>query len=154
MDCSPPGSSVHEIFLARILEWVAISPSRGSSRPRHWTQVSRIADGFLYCRWILHWLSYTYGERNGNPLPCSCLENPRDGGAWWAAVSGVAQSRTRLKLFNSSSRMCLYFWFLHFNLDSIFEMFEYSLFFSCWEFILWLNKSWRWGSDSEIHWKE
>ena len=37
------------------------------------------------------------GEGNGNPLRCSCLENPRDGGAWWAAVSGVAQSRTRLK---------------------------------------------------------
>ena len=37
------------------------------------------------------------GEGNGNPLPCSCLENPRDGGAWWAAVSGVAQSRTRLR---------------------------------------------------------
>ena len=36
------------------------------------------------------------GEGNGNPLQCSCLENPRDGGAWWAAVYGVAQSRTRL----------------------------------------------------------
>ena len=37
------------------------------------------------------------GEGNGNPLQCSCLENPRDGGAWWAAAYGVAQSRTRLK---------------------------------------------------------
>ena len=37
------------------------------------------------------------GEGNGNPLQCSCLESPRDGGAWWAAVYGVAQSRTRLK---------------------------------------------------------
>ena len=37
------------------------------------------------------------GEGNGNPLQCSCLENPRDGGAWWAAVYGVAQSQTRLK---------------------------------------------------------
>ena len=36
------------------------------------------------------------GEGNGNPLQCSCLENPRDRGAWWAAVYGVAQSRTRL----------------------------------------------------------
>ena len=43
------------------------------------------------------------GEGNGNPLQCSCLENPRDGGAWWAAVSGVAQSWTRLKRFSSSS---------------------------------------------------
>ena len=38
-----------------------------------------------------------HGEGNGNPLQCSCLENPRDGGAWWAAVYGVAQSWTRLK---------------------------------------------------------
>jgi len=45
------------------------------------------------------------GEENGNPLQCSCLENPRDGGAWWAAVHGVAQSRTRLKRLSSSSRL-------------------------------------------------
>ena len=43
------------------------------------------------------------GEGNGNPLQCSCLENPRDGGAWWAAVYGVAQSRTRLKWLSCSS---------------------------------------------------
>ena len=43
------------------------------------------------------------GEENGNPLQCSCLENLRDGGAWWAAVYGVAQSRTRLKWLSSSS---------------------------------------------------
>ena len=43
------------------------------------------------------------GEGNGNPLQCSCLENPRDGGAWWAAVYGVAQSRTRLKRLSSNS---------------------------------------------------
>ena len=43
------------------------------------------------------------GERNGNPLQCSCLENPRDGGAWWAAVYGVTQSRARLKRLSSSS---------------------------------------------------
>ena len=42
------------------------------------------------------------GEGNGNPLQCSCLENSRDGGAWWAAVYGVAQSRTRLKWLSSS----------------------------------------------------
>ena len=44
------------------------------------------------------------GEGNGNPLQCSCLENPRDGGAWWAAIYGVAQSRTRLKWLSSSSK--------------------------------------------------
>ena len=43
------------------------------------------------------------GEENGNPLQYSCLENPRDGGAWWAAVYGVAQGRTRLKRLSSSS---------------------------------------------------
>ena len=43
------------------------------------------------------------GEGNGNPLQCSCLENPRDRGAWWASVYGVAQSQTRLKEFSSSS---------------------------------------------------
>src|SRR5574337_1179241 len=42
------------------------------------------------------------GEGNGNPLQCSCLKSPRDRGAWWAAVSGVAQSRTRLKRLSSS----------------------------------------------------
>ena len=43
------------------------------------------------------------GEGNGNPLQCSCLENPRDRGAWWAAIYGVAQSRTRLKQLSRSS---------------------------------------------------
>ena len=43
------------------------------------------------------------GEGNGNPLQCSCLENPRDGGAWWAAIYGFAQSRTPLKRLSSSS---------------------------------------------------
>ena len=48
------------------------------------------------------------GEGNGNPLQCSCLENPRDGRAWWAAIYGVAQSRTWLKRLSSSSNtlMC------------------------------------------------
>ena len=44
-----------------------------------------------------------FGEGNGNPLQYSCLENPMDGGAWWAAVHGVAKSRTRLKWLSSSS---------------------------------------------------
>ena len=44
------------------------------------------------------------GEGNGNPLQCSCLENPRDGGAWLAAICGVAQSWTWLKRLSSSSR--------------------------------------------------
>ena len=66
------------------------------------------------CRWghtesdTSEWLHFFFslsciGEGNGNPLQCSCLENPRDGGAWWAAIYGVAQSRTRLKQLSSSS---------------------------------------------------
>ena len=43
------------------------------------------------------------GEGNGNPLQCSCLENPRDGGAWWATIYGVTQRRSRLKQLSSSS---------------------------------------------------
>ena len=50
----------------------------------------------------LHFSLSCIGEENDNPLQCSCLENPRDGGAWWAAVYGVAQSRTRLKQLSSS----------------------------------------------------
>jgi len=50
-----------------------------------------------------HFSFSSIGEGNGNPLQCSCLENPRDGRAWWAAVYGIAQSRTRLKRLSSSS---------------------------------------------------
>ena len=49
-----------------------------------------------------HFSLSSIGGGNGNPLQCSCLENPRDGGAWWAAVYGVPQSRTRLKRLSSS----------------------------------------------------
>ena len=54
-------------------------------------------------RLCFHFSLSCIGEGNGNPLQCSCLENPRDGGAWWAAVYGVAQSRTRLKRLSSRS---------------------------------------------------
>ena len=48
-----------------------------------------------------HFLLSCIGEGNGNPLQCSCLENPRDRGAWWAAIYGVAQSQARLKRLSS-----------------------------------------------------
>ena len=54
-------------------------------------------------RFYFHFSLSCIGEGNGNPLQCSCLENPKDGGAWWAAVYGVTQSRTRLKWLSSSS---------------------------------------------------
>ena len=50
--------------------------------------------GLLRVRHDFHFSLSCIGEGNGNPLQCSCLENPRDGGAWWAAVYGVSQSRT------------------------------------------------------------
>ena len=56
-------------------------------------------------------LTFMHWRRKWQPLQCSCLENPRDGGAWWAAVYGVAQGRTRLKWLSSSSGgMPLYQW--------------------------------------------
>ena len=62
---------------------------------------------WLHFHVSLSWI----GEGNGSPLQCSCLENPRDGGAWWAAVSGVAQSQTQLKRLSSrSSREHPCFW--------------------------------------------
>ena len=58
--------------------------------------------------WLhFHFSLLCIGEENGNPLQCSCLENPRDRGAWWAAVYGVAQSRTRLKRLSSNSSFIL-----------------------------------------------
>ena len=63
---------------------------------------------------MTEWLPFHFslsciGEGNGNPLQCSCLENPRDGAAWWAAIYGVAQSQTRLKRLSSSSSSRLHF---------------------------------------------
>ena len=55
---------------------------------------------FLYLwRQEIGFIQLPWGEGNGTPLQCSCLENPRDGGAWWAAVPGVAKSQTRLSDF-------------------------------------------------------
>ena len=74
---------------------------------------------------MTEWLHFHFslsciGEGNGNSLQCSCLENPRDGGAWWAAIYGVTQSRTRLKwLSSSSSRNTTYFYILVFTLASL-----------------------------------
>ena len=88
MDCSLPGSSIYGILQARVLEWVAIAFSSNAGDTRH---------RFDSC------VGKTPVVRHGNSLQYSCLENPRDGGAWWAAVYGVAQSRTRLKQLSSSS---------------------------------------------------
>ena len=99
MDCKLSNSSFHGISQARILEWVAMPSSRGSSRPREWTHVSCIScdtAGFLSAespgKPCLHYTVVQY----------SCLENPMDWGAWWAAVHGVAGSQTWLSNFTFS----------------------------------------------------
>ena len=160
IDPSPPDSSIHGIFPARILVWVSMPSFRGSSQPRDWTRasyVSCIAGRFftaeppgnsqlyspMQIMWVLSWSicemkklnprnphtihgdniagylcpvyqswfkncfisslliisGWVSREGNGTPLQYSCLENPMDGGAWWAAVHGVAMSRTWLSDF-------------------------------------------------------
>ena len=58
-------------------------------------------------RFHFHFSLSCIGEGSGNPLQCSCLENPRDGGAWWAAFYGVTQSQTQLKRLSSSSSIMI-----------------------------------------------
>ena len=82
------------------------------------------------------------GEGNGNPLQCSCLENPRERGAWWAAVYGVTQSRTQLKWLSSSSSsssvlfnsVCLFFSSSRslVNIYCIFSIFASIVFLRSW----------------------
>ena len=106
------------IFKVRIME---ITSPKGDYRRRWWQPTPVLLLGKSYgwrslegCtpwgRWgsdTTEWLHFHFSllcieEGNGNPLQWSCLENPRDGGAWWAAVYGVAQSWTRLKRLSSS----------------------------------------------------
>ena len=96
-------------------------PLTSSPRRRQWHPTPVLLPGKSHGRRSLegcspwgHWGSETterlhfhfslscIGEGNGNPLQCSCLENPRGGGAWWAAVYGVAQNQTRLKWLSSN----------------------------------------------------
>ena len=73
-----------------------------SPRGRWWSDTTK--------RLHFHFSLLCIGERNGNLLQCSCLENPRDEGAWWAAVYGVAQSqKSQLKWLSSSSRLVIAF---------------------------------------------
>ena len=77
--------------------------------------------------WVTEWLHFHFslsctGEGNGNPLQCSCLENPRDSGAWWAAVYGVAQSWTQLKQLSSSSCSGVGKWKLISDSDVLFRL--------------------------------
>ena len=122
MDYSPPGSSVHRILHARILEWVTLPSSTESSWPRDWTR--RIC----LLQWQVGSLPLVLPRKPLKLIRCcqivfqssqanlhsyrqcmySCLENPMDAGAWWAAVHGVAKSWTwleRLHFHSSLSRI-------------------------------------------------
>ena len=114
MDYSLPGSSVHEIILTRILEWVVISYSRGSSQPRGQSRVSYVScTNWQSPRWLsgnepacqcrsyrrlrfIPGLGRSSGEGSRNPLQYSCSDNSRDRGAWRATVQGVTKSQTWL----------------------------------------------------------
>ena len=110
MDCSLPGSSIHGIFQAGTLEWVAISFCRGSSwsRDRAWVLL-RLLHWQAVPWWLRmvknlpavweNWLQFvgwedSPGEGHGNPLQCSCLENSMDRGSRQATVHGVTESDT------------------------------------------------------------
>ena len=74
-------------------------PGKSRGQRIWWAAVHGVSTEQLH----FHFSLSCIGEGNGNPLQCSCLENPRDSRAWWAAVYGVAKSRTLLKQLSSSS---------------------------------------------------
>ena len=87
-----------------IIEFLPVLHSLGASVL--WISQMSMMEGGDQQLWEFHKIDVVlaFGEGNGNPLQCSCLENPREGGAWWAAGCGVTQSPTRLKQLSSSSR--------------------------------------------------
>ena len=115
------GSSFKKLWRASlVVQWLRIYPAMPGRRQWHPTPVllpgkSHGRRSLVGCspwgrqesdtteRLHFHFSLLCIGEGNGNPLQCSCLENPRGVGAWWAAVSGVVQSWTRLKRLSSSS---------------------------------------------------
>ena len=124
MECSQVSNSLptlkHSISWKGIV-YELLRPTLGLKRRRQWHPTPVLLPGKSHgrrsmegCspwgRWEsdtterlhFHYSLSCIGEGNGNPLQCSCLENPRDGGAWWAAVCGIAQSGTRLKRLSSS----------------------------------------------------
>ena len=131
MDCSPPGFSVNRILQARILEWVAIPFSRGSSQPRDWTQVSCIASRF-FTVWAtreaqITLCHFTYSTKPSqqytsiSPLPISCaaakslqlcptLCDPIDGSQLGSPIPGILQARVLEWVAISFSTQSLALW--------------------------------------------
>ena len=107
MDCSTPGFPVLHYLLELAqtpVHWVsdAIQPSHPLP-PLSPPALNLSQHHGLFFILDFHFSLSCVGEGNGDPLQCSCLENPRDGRAWWAAIYGVTQSRTWLKWLSSSS---------------------------------------------------
>ena len=108
--------TVHRTRQARLLEWVAFPLEKAvvphssilawkipwREEPRRLQSMGSLRAGHDWATSLSH-----IGEGNGNPLQCSCLENPRDCRTWWAAVYGVTQSWTWLKQLSSSSSSSL-----------------------------------------------
>ena len=95
----------------------------GSVSKTTWIASESITSWSLQFYHLYQPLVLSVGEGNGSPLQCSCLENPRDGGAWWAAVCGVAQSWTRLKrLSSSSSPFCNSHWYKSLSFQLIYQV--------------------------------
>ena len=85
------------------------------------------------------WLHFHFslsciGAGNGNPLQYSCLENPRDGGAWWAAVYGIAQSQTWLKRLSSSSSSNIMYWHGERLMVGLVEKEDYKITHTMWSY--------------------
>ena len=124
-----PGTGLHESEIEYHMPWLVILVSTklltvaSIVRRRQWSPTPVLLPGkshgqrtLVGCRpWgckesdtterlPFHFSLSCIGEGNGKPLQCSCLENPRDKGAWWAAVYGIAQSWTWLKLLSSSKQ--------------------------------------------------
>ena len=88
--------SPHSSTLAWKIPWM--------EKPGRLQSMGSLSQTWLrYFTFTFHFSLSSIGEGNGKPLQSSCLENSRDGGAWWAAIYGVAQSQTRLKQLSSSS---------------------------------------------------
>ena len=134
MDCNLPGSSVHGIFQARILEWVAISFSRGSSPPRDWTQISCIAGGF-FANWATREAPFFHDFSNLNLF----------------VLLSLAKVFLSLLMIFSKSQCSTLLIFLHFPSSYLFLLwsllfpsicyFWISLIFVC-NFLRWKVKLW------------